>query len=215
MKKVVLFSLLLFQACSQQKVTHKDSHHHFSDAQKWSKIFEDEKRQDWQEPQRVIKRVGVMRNSIVANIGSGTGYFSTRLAKTAFKGRVWGIDIEPNLIRYLNERARREKIHNLFSLLALENDPLIPEKVDFIFIVNTYHHIQKREDYLRKLSSSLKPKGKIVVIDFKKGELPFGPNDEMKLSSDKVISEFNGAGLNLFESFNFLKYQYILIFQAQ
>jgi ubiquinone/menaquinone biosynthesis C-methylase UbiE len=112
MKTISLLSILAFVACSSgSHVGHSGHghHHRFNDAKRWAKVFEDEKRELWQRPSLVINRVGVKDNSVVADIGSATGYFPVRLAAKAQKGKVWAIDIEPNLVNFLNKRVQEEK----------------------------------------------------------------------------------------------------------
>lgn len=206
-----LISLLVLTSCASHK---KHGHHHrFDDATKWSKVFENDKRKMWQQPQKVIQAAGVKESSIVADIGAATGFFPVRIAQVAKKGRVWGIDIEPNLVRYLNGRARREKIKNLFSILGTAHDAMIPEKVDFIFIVNTYHHISHRVHYFRKLKNSLAKSGKVVIVDFRKGDLPFGPKDHAKISKSDMIEEMEEAGFAVHKSHDFLPYQNFVVFK--
>lgn len=190
-------------------------HHRFSDAQRWQKVFENKKRDKWQKPMQVIKAAGVKSNSLVADIGSGTGYFPTRLAKIAKKGRVWGSDIEVGMVNFLNLRARKENIKNLFSIRGTFDDPLLPEPVNFIFMVNTYHHISKREQYFKKLQSKLLKNGKVLIVDFKKKELPFGPPMSMKLSKQDIINEMIEAGYELYKDEKILEYQNLLIFQVK
>lgn len=218
--KIVLLSLLLLLSlsCSHKghhghKEGHYGHHHRFDDAEKWAEVFEDKKRDSWQQPARVIKEVGIKPNSLVADIGSATGYFPVRISKVANGGRIWGVDIEPNMVNFLNRRARKEKLPNVFSILGTFDDPLIPEPVDFIFIVDTYHHISKRLTYFKNLKSSLRKNGKVVIIDFRKGDLPFGPKDATKLSKTTVISEMREAGYKLATELDFLKYQYLLVFK--
>jgi cyclopropane fatty-acyl-phospholipid synthase-like methyltransferase len=216
-KFLVCFLVFINSSYAADKKYHhkkgRGQHHRFDNAKKWSKIFEDSNRDKWQNPDLVLKTVGIKKNSIIADIGSATGYFPVRLSKVATKGRVWGIDIEPNLVNFLNKRAKREKITNLYSILGTYSDPLIPETVDFIFMVNTYHHISKRKQYFKKLKSSLKENGKLVIIDFKQGKLPFGPKDKMKIKKAQIIKELNDAGHKLVADHEILKYQYFLVFQ--
>jgi ubiquinone/menaquinone biosynthesis C-methylase UbiE len=212
MFKAILFTLLLVTvSCATHK---KHAHHHrFDNVEKWSRIFEDEKREPWQNSKEIINTVGIKTNSIVADIGSATGYFPVRIARVATKGRVWGIDIEPNLVNYLNHRAHKEGIKNLYSILGTFSDPLIPEKVDFIFIVDTYHHISQRKTYFGNLKKVLKPNGQIVIVDFRKGKLPFGPKDHAKISKKQIIGELTEAGYKVHGDHGFLKYQNFLIFK--
>lgn len=220
MRKIgfLFFTGLLLISCGHNQAKHKENHghhHRFDDADKWARIFEDKKRDKWQKPKEVLKAVGIKKDSLVADIGSATGYFPVKIAKIAKLGRIWGIDIEPNLVNYLNKRAQKEKLHNLFSILGTLDDPMIPEKVDFIFIVNTYHHIDKRISYFKKLQNSLSLDGKLVVIDFKKGDLPFGPKDKMKIAKNKIVEELSQAGFKLYQSPEILPYQNLLIFKVR
>ncbi len=222
MKKILsvitLFSLITSLTSCAHKKHHSHSghhkHHRFQDAKKWAKVFERKDRDKWQKPDLVIKTLGVKRSDHIADIGSATGYFPTRLAKVAKKGMVYGIDIEPTLVQFLNERAQKENIDNLISVLGTPSNPLIPKPVDMILTVDTYHHISQRVAYFGNLKKSLKKKGRLVIIDFKKGDFPVGPRDKMKIPQVQVIEELKEAGFSLKESHDILPYQFILVFSA-
>ena len=194
--------------------SHAHGHHRFEDAKKWAAIFEDDKREAWQRPGFIMDFAGIKNDSIIADIGSATGFFPIRLSARAHRGRVWGIDIEPTLVNYLNERAQREGVRDLYSILGTPTDPLIPEKVDFIFLINTYHHIGNRLAYFSNLKKSLKKKGKLVIVDFKKGDLPFGPKDEMKISYRMVKKELQAAGFTRQKHSLELEYQFLSVFEV-
>jgi SAM-dependent methyltransferase len=130
------------------------------------------------------------------------------------KGRVYGVDIEKGMVDYLNDRAKREGLSNLSSLLGEIDNPKLPEPVDRIFICNTYHHIENRQHYFDTLKKSIRTGGKLVIIDFLKGSLPVGPPDNMKLAAESVVSELSGAGYRLVQKHEFLPYQYFLVFQT-
>lgn len=230
MRLTLSFLLLLtFTSCahkSHHKGHHKShkthhghsghsSHHRFQDAEKWSRIFEAEKRDKWQKPDLVIKTLNIRKTDHIADIGSATGYFPVRLAKKASQGMVYGVDIEPNLVEFLNKRAQKEKISNLISILGTTDSPMIPKPVNMILSVDTYHHISNRPTYFKNLKSSLKKGGRIVIIDFKKGDLPVGPKDRMKIAPKQVINELKEAGYFLKESHDILPYQFILVFSAK
>lgn len=215
---LVLFSVLL----AQHKVQHKmmteeeqSGHHRFDDAEKWAGVFEDSTRDEWQLPDEVIESLDIGKEDVIADIGSATGYFPVRFARTASSGHVYGIDIEPNQVDYLNARAKRDKLPNLESVLGEANDPKIPEKVDLVFICNTYHHILHRGDYFENLKQYLKPNGRLAIVDFRKGELPVGPQEEMKLSKETVIEELTAAGYRQLSNSAKLPYQYVLVFQLR
>lgn len=192
-----------------------DPHHRFDDPERWAKLFEDPGRDEWQKPSVVVDRMELDADAVVADIGSATGYFPVRLARAVTNGRVWGVDIEPSMVRHLNERARREGLDHLFSILGTAADPLLPERVDAVLMVNTYHHVQERPAYFRRLRRDLTGEGRVVIVDFKQGDLPVGPPDAMKIPPDQVIEELAEAGYSVAEDDrSSLPYQFILIFEA-
>ena len=222
--KLLLISTMLAVtvAAAQHGKQHNDlteeertKHHRFDDAKKWARIFEDTTRNEWQKPEEVIEAIGIEKHSVIADIGSATGYFPVRFAQFAKEGRVYGIDIEPNLVGYLNARAVREKLPNLTSILGDPDDPKIPERVDLVFICDTYHHIQHRAKYFENLKKYIKPESRLVIVDFKKGELPVGPKDEMKLAEEEVVRELTAVGYRLVPNSANLPYQYVLVFDLK
>ena len=198
----------------QHNYKHPEGQHRFKNAETWVKRFESRERDEWQKPEAVIKALELTGNEIVADIGSATGYFPVRFAKALPKGRVYGIDIEKGMVGYLNDRAKREGLSNLSSILGEPDNPKLPEQVDMVFICNTYHHIENRQHYFDTLKKSISAEGKLVIIDFLKGSIPVGPPDSMKLAAESVISELSGAGYRLVQKPEILPYQYVLIFQT-
>jgi len=128
------------------------------------------------------------------------------------KGRVYGVDTEPDMVKHLAERAKREGLANLASLAGAPDDPRLPAKVDLILMVDVYHHIAAREEYFRKLQASLKPGGRIAIIDFRV-ESPMGPPKRERISAERVRSELGRAGYAPAEEHDFLPNQYFLVFR--
>lgn len=207
--RLLVLLLAALPALAQQG--HQPMHQRFDDAERWSKVFDDPERDAWQRPEEVIRALKLASDAAVADIGSGTGYFAVRLARALPAGRVFGADLEPDMVRYLNERAAREKLPNLSSYLAAANDPRIPAPVDMAMVVNTYHHIGQRERYFSRLKNSLKPQGRIAIIDFKP-DSPVGPPKRHRIAASAVTEEMARAGYMLEASPDFLPYQYLLIF---
>ncbi|MGE3163881.1 MAG: class I SAM-dependent methyltransferase [Planctomycetota bacterium] len=185
--------------------------HRFEDAEDWARRFEDPTRDGWQRPDEVIAALALTPDSRVADIGAATGYFPIRVARAVPDGVVYGVDIEPTLVNYLNLRARHEGVHNLVALVCLPDDPRIPEPVDCVLVVNTYHHIDSRVEYFRRVHESLRPGGRLVIVDFKEGSLPVGPSADHKIAAKQVISELQAAGYRL-DRRDELPYQYVLVF---
>ncbi len=189
------------------------AHHRFEDADAWAQRFERPERDTWQKPDQVLSLMGLPEDAVVADIGAATGYFPVRFARACPKGKVFGVDIEADMVRFLNERAAKEGLTNLTSIQCTADDPNIPEPVDVIFICNTYHHIENRVAYFERCKRVLKPGGRVVIVDFFKKELPIGPAPAHKLVSGAVIRELTRAGYRLTLRDVSLPYQYVLIFE--
>lgn len=201
--------LPVMPAAAQSPHTHD---HSFGDAQKWAQIFDDPKRDAWQKPHEVIQAFNLKPDAIIADIGSGTGYFSARFANMVPKGRVYGLDTEPDMVKYLAERAQREGLKNITAVQAKPGDPQLPEKADLVILVDVYHHIDGRERYFRQLQSSLKSGGSVAVIDFRM-DSPDGPPKAARIEPDRVKAELAKAGYVLAAEHAFLPNQYFLVFR--
>jgi len=200
--------VLSFAGC---KHLDEPAHHDFADADAWAKKFEDPSRDVWQKPDEVIAALGVKNDSVVADIGSATGYFSVRLAKVCKDGHVYGADVESSMVDYLTRRADTEHLPNLTSHLAEFADPKLPEKVDLVLIVNTYHHIEDRTAYFTRLKASLKPGARLAIVDFTV-ESKMGPPPEAKVGLDVVEQELKAAGYQRSQTLTFLPEQFFAIF---
>lgn len=206
--RTALLVSLTFLACKTPAPVHS-AHHRFDDADAWAARFEDPKRDAWQKPDAVIATLALAPDAKVADIGSATGYFPVRLAKVVPNGHVYGVDVESSMVEYLNRRAEREELKNLTSILAAPDDAKIPEPVDLVMMVNTYHHVEARPAYFAKLAGSVKPGGKLAIIDYKL-ESKMGPSE--KLSAAQVEAELKEAGWRLEQSHDLLPEQYFLVF---
>ena len=189
------------------------SHQHsFGGAEKWAKVFDDPERDAWQKPHDVIQALALKPDAIVADIGAGTGYFSMRFAHMLPQGRVYGVDIEPDMVTYLSDRAKREGLKNVTAVVGKPADPRLPEKADLVVLVDVYHHVEDRERYFRNLQKSLKPGGRVAVIDFRM-DSPVGPPQSARIAPDRVKAELKRAGYALTQEHAFLPNQYFLVFQ--
>ena len=177
---------------------------------------EDPGRVTWQNPEMVISKMGNLNDVVVADIGAGTGYFALRIVKNG--GTVIGIDIDQKSIDYIEERRSElspETANRLTTRLSYPDDPRLDDnETDWVLIVNTYYIIDDRIDYLKKVINGLKENGKIMVVDYKGGDMPLGPNDTLKVPITKAIAEMKSAGFRILEIDNSsLQYQYIIVAQ--
>lgn len=120
-------------------------HRRFDDAERWAKVFDDPAREAWQKPAEVIAALELAPGDAVADIGAGTGYFSVRLARAVPDGRVYALDIEPNMVKHVIARAEKERLPNLSAVLALGEAPRLPAPVDLILMVDTYPDTVRQE----------------------------------------------------------------------
>jgi FkbM family methyltransferase len=192
-----------------------DSHRHsFGDAEKWSHVFDDPERDAWQKPHAVLQALALKPDAVVADVGAGTGYFAARLANMLPKATVYAVDLEPDMVKYLGERAKREGLANLKPVQAAAGEARLPAKVDLVLLVDVYHHIEARESYFRRLAASLRPGARVAVIDFRL-DSPEGPPKASRIAPEQVKAELSRAGYALAEEHGFLPRQYFLVFRPR
>jgi predicted methyltransferase len=206
---LLAFCAASLPAAAQAPHTHQ---HGFGDAERWAHVFDDPKRDAWQKPHEVIQALALKPDAVIADLGAGTGYFAVRLANMVPRGRVYAVDVEAEMVKYLDERARREKRDNLVAVAGAPDDARLPEKADVILLVDVYHHIDQRDRYFSRLRDSLKPGGRLAVIDFRM-DSPSGPPKSARIAPDRVVAELKAAGYNLTQQHDFLPRQYFLVFR--
>lgn len=173
-----------------------------------------------QKPAQVVDALELKPGMHVADLGAGSGYFTRRFVEAVGEtGKVYVIDVEPEALKYVEESLIR--MHRRFEaefILARPDNPKIPvESVDLIFVCDTYHHLEDRADYFRNVKTSLKPGGRIALIDFyhdeRSGDLDF-PKRHL-VPREKVIEEMTAAGYRLAKEHRFLPKQYFLEFTRE
>jgi arsenite methyltransferase len=172
-------------------------------------------RDRWQQPERVIETLALAPGAAVADLGAGGGYFTFRLADAVGPtGHVYAVDIDPDMLSYLERRAREEGYAHVEVVHAEADDPRLPEPVDLVFTVNTYHHLGERPAYFRSLQSGLRPGGRVVVIDLDGGGW-FQRLMGHFVKPEEIRRELGEAGYHLVESHDFLSRQSFLIFAPE
>jgi arsenite methyltransferase len=219
MKLVIsLITLLVvpFFALAQDTIKrdHHQMHQLHGDSKAYIGMLEDPKRDAYQKPHEVLTALGIKQGEVIADVGAGSGYFTFRLVHhVGDNGRVYAIDVSPEMILHLNRRIRDLKASNVSSILADPDDPLLPERsVNRFFFSDSWHHIEDQAKYLSLMKKMLKPGGEIIMIDFHKKELPVGPPMQMKIARDDLIKQMEGNGFRLVKEHTFLPYQYFLVF---
>ena len=197
----IIALVLLLVACSsspapkQQAPSHQHHGgmpHRFENAEQWAKVFDDPKRDAWQQPDRVIAALELGPSMTVADVGAGTGYFAVKIAPLVKE--VIATDVEHDMVRYMEDRATREGIKNLRARHTPPDDPMLAN-VDRVLVVDVWHHLGDRKAYAKKLAAALNPGGFVAVVDFKL-DATMGPPKQHRLAPEAIIADLADAGLD-------------------
>ena len=187
--------------------------HRFEDAEEYARAFDDPERDDWQMPERIIETLDIQEGQTVADVGAGTGYFAVRLARSTDARTVYAVDIEPSMVDYTSNRAEEAGLDNVVTVLAGSDRTNLPEPVDLVLIVDTYHHLPDRVDYFTRLRADLRPSGRLAIIDFRK-DSPSGPPVEFRFTPEQITDELERAGFRLADEHGFLPRQMFLVYET-
>jgi ubiquinone/menaquinone biosynthesis C-methylase UbiE len=202
-------------AAAQAPRNQHEAHRLHGDPAAYIAALEDPKRDAYQKPHEVMEALGVKEGEVIADIGAGSGYFTVRLAHhVGATGRIYAVDISPDMIRHLHTRVRDMGLVNVSPILAPADDPLLPQQVDRFMIVDVWHHVENQAGYLARIREKLKPGGQVIMIDFHKRDLPVGPPPAMKIAREDLIRQMEAHGFRVAREHTFLPYQYFLVFEA-
>jgi predicted methyltransferase len=197
--KFLLFAALLAAGCARLKQC----------------AYEGFSRDQWQQPDKVVAALNLKPGNTVADLGSGGGYFTFRLAQAvAPNGKVYAVDVDRDMIALVAERARREAPAIVETIVAKPNDPALPGTVDLVFPSNTYHHIDDRVAYFTNLRKYLRPGGRVAIIDFDRRAWIEGLLRHYT-PSEFIQREMEQAGYVLQKNNDFLDRQSFLIFAVK
>ena len=198
---------------------HEGSPHHQrpADIHQYLEHLDRAERDTDQQPDKVVEALNLKPGLSVADIGSGSGYFTRRFIQAVTeKGKVYAIDIEPEMLQYTKDSIARMPMPSTveFILAQPDNPQLPPQSVDLIFLCNVYHHLDHRSAYFSNVRSALKPGGRIAIVDFyhdaRSGDVGF-PRKHL-VPRDTVVREMTDAGFRLTREHEFLPRQYFLEF---
>ena len=197
--------------------TPHEMHRLHQDSPAYIAMLEDPARDAYQKPAEVVAALALKPGEAVADIGAGSGYFALRMAKEVGPtGRVYAVDVSPDMIVHLNRRLRDAGVTSVQTILSAPDDPLLSDaSVDRFFICDTWHHIDDQAKYLGLMKRMLRPGGQVVMIDFQKRDLPVGPPLHMKIAREDLLKQMEAAGFRLAREHTFLPYQYFLVFAAR
>lgn len=197
---LALTALLTVNAQAQQR-----------SAEEYIKLLEGERRVENLQVPKVIETLKIKSNHKVADIGSGSGLFTRPLAKHLSKGTVYAVDIDQKLLDHVAKTSAEEKLTNVKTILAPEDDPKLPEKVDLIVIIDTMHHIANQPTYVKTLKKYLRKNGRLAIIDFSK-TWPAG-HEKMVYKLEDLNGWMKAAGYKQVESYDFLDNNFFVVYR--
>jgi len=195
-------SFLSFQSSAQAPATAPGEHRKTSEPYTGDlSIFDSPGRDKRLQINRVMDILGITPGKTVADIGAGSGWFTVRAARRVGEnGVVYAVDINPESIRYVDDRAQKEKLHNVKTILGKADDPLLPAgAIDAVLLLKTYHEVAEPVALLRNLRAALRPGARIGIIDRN------GNGEDHGVGRDVVLHEAAQAGYRLLEQYDFVK----------
>lgn len=172
----------------------------------------DPSRDVWQKPQGVVEKLSISRGARVADLGSGTGYFTWHLAKAVgARGTVYAVDINSASLDMIFKEMVARGTPNVRPVHAELHNPRLPEPVDLVFSCDVYHLMNDRVTYFRTLASSLKSSGRVAILDFHPRGFLSGLFGD-RIDKDVVRGEMEAAGYRLVNDYDIVASQHFQIF---
>jgi FkbM family methyltransferase len=178
--------------------------------------LEREEREMEENTSLLLKNLAVKPGMVVADIGAGSGYHSALLSKMVGTGKVFAVDVEPEMIAYLNARIKQEKLNRIVPVLSTEQKVSLPENtIDMMLLVDVYHEFSFPYEMALSMRAALKPGGKLVLVEFR-AEDPAVPIKTIhKMSEAQAIKEFKAAGFAFDKNIDNLPWQHCMVFIKQ
>ena len=178
--------------------------------------LEREEREMEENTSLLLKNLAVKPGMFVADIGAGSGYHSALLSKMVGTGKVFAVDVEPEMIAYLNARITQEKLSRIVPVLSTEQKVSLPENtIDMMLLVDVYHEFSFPYEMALSMRAALKPGGKLVLVEFR-AEDPTVPIKTIhKMSEAQAIKEFKAAGFTFDKNIDNLPWQHCMVFTKQ
>jgi len=171
-------------------------------------------REETELPQGVVQNMKLRPTDVVADVGAGTGYFSFRMSRLVKQGKVFAVDIQPEMLAIIEERKRKLKVDNIVTVLGTETDTKLPESaIDVVLLVDAYHEFSYPREMMQSIVKGLKPGGRVIQIEYR-GEDPSVPIKRLhKMTVAQARKEMAAAGLVWKETKDFLPQQHFIIYE--
>lgn len=163
----------------------------------------------------MLTNLGIKRGMTICDMGCGNGFYSVQLAKMVGEdGKILAVDIQPEMLKFLKERAGKEGVTNVEPILGTLIDPKLPqEKVDMILCVDVYHEFSHPEHMLKAMRKALAPKGQVVLVEFRAEDKNVPIKPEHKMTKKQILKELPPLGFKLAKEFDKLPWQHMMFFE--
>lgn len=166
-------------------------------------------------PLRLLRALKLNASDVVADIGSGTGFFTFRIAELVPSGRVYAVEVQQALVDTIRVRAAHRGLRNVTPVLGAEDNPALPEnRLDVALIVSSYHEFAHPKEMLEELVRALKPGGRLVLVEYRAEDPTIGITHLHRMSEEQIIQEGEAAGLRYRETIDVLPQQHIVVFTS-
>ena len=213
---VLLSTALTFAQSVAAPGVHPVSGRRFANVMGWQGAdwLERSERAFEEEPDKALDALGPLAGLTVADVGAGSGYFTVRLsARVGSQGRVYANDLQPEMLKMLDARLATEHVRNVTLVQgAIDNPRLPPSSIDLVLMVDVYHELSEPQKMLRAIRASLKPGGRLVLLEYRKEDPDVPIRFEHKMSVAEAMMELEAEGFVLARTDNRLPRQHILIF---
>jgi len=162
---------------------------------------------------QLVKNLDIKPGMIIADIGAGSGYYTVRVSKLLTGGKIYAVDVQQEMIDFLNNRIQKEKLNNIETVLGEEQKvPLPPSSIDMMFLVDVYHEFAYPYEMSKSMMSALKPDGKLILVEFRGEDKSLAIKGLHKMTEEQIIKELSAAGFKFERNITNLPIQHFMIF---
>ena len=161
----------------------------------------------------LLKNLNLKSGMHVADIGAGSGYYTSLIAKRIGNGKVYAVDVEPQMILFLNERIKEEKLSNVVTVLGSEKSTALPSSsIDMMLLVDVYHEFSFPYEMGQSIYNALKPEGRLILVEFRSEDETVPIKTIHKMSEAQSVKELKAVGFRLEKNISNLPWQHCMVF---
>jgi ubiquinone/menaquinone biosynthesis C-methylase UbiE len=162
---------------------------------------------------QLVKNLDIKPGMVIADIGAGSGYYTARVSKLLTAGKIYAVDVQPEMIDFLNNRIKKEKLTNVETVLGEEKKvPLAPSSIDLMILVDVYHEFAYPYEMSLSMRSALKPEGRLILVEFRGEDKSLAIKGLHKMTEEQIIKELSAAGFKFERNITNLPIQHFMVF---